>query len=66
MILSNEQRAHDIVISMLPVVVDHKVEAEHAKSLDKNTPAKKVEVVPLYLEMYESALKKLNDLHPES
>lgn len=58
MILSNEQRAHDYALTVLLSVRDQKV-VYNEKHGTEDIP---IDVLELYLELYQNALQKFNSL----
>lgn len=58
MTLSNEQRAHDYALTILLALRDDKIEMNKSKG----TEDQPIDVFEIYIDVYETTLKKLNNL----
>lgn len=61
MILTNEQRAHDLVISLFPEIVAEQRASAREKALVSSTPIKSINVTKLYVQVYKDTLKTLEE-----
>lgn len=59
--LSNEQRAHDIVMSLLPTIVAEQRVRARETALANSTQLQSVNVTKIYLQSYKDSLKTLED-----